>query len=122
MMETHCIVFLSVVTGQLAKAEYAILFAQSCPAGRRSRLFAVWQNRKAGQKRLGWRVYGCSGGTRAEGVQANCAGCHQADLGGKGEVPALKGDGFMERWHDYSVRPLFNLIRDGDASSAFSNS
>jgi len=42
---------------------------------------------------------------------ANCAGCHQADLGGKGEVPALKGDGFMERWHDYSVRPLFNLIK-----------
>jgi hypothetical protein len=42
---------------------------------------------------------------------ANCAMCHQADLGGKGEVPPLKGDGFMERWHDYSVRPLFNLIR-----------
>jgi mono/diheme cytochrome c family protein len=41
----------------------------------------------------------------------NCAGCHQADLTGKGEVPALKGDGFMERWHDYSVRPLFNMIR-----------
>src|SRR5215831_6855393 len=42
---------------------------------------------------------------------ANCAGCHQADLGGKGEVPALKGDGFMERWHDYSVKPLFEMIR-----------
>jgi hypothetical protein len=42
---------------------------------------------------------------------ANCAGCHQADLGGKGEVPALKGDNFMERWHDYSVKPLFEMIR-----------
>src|SRR5215470_19036317 len=42
---------------------------------------------------------------------ANCAGCHQADLSGKGEIPALKGDGFMERWHDYSVRPLFSMIR-----------
>jgi hypothetical protein len=42
---------------------------------------------------------------------ANCAGCHQADLGGKGEVPALKGDSFMERWHDYSVKPLFNMIK-----------
>jgi mono/diheme cytochrome c family protein len=42
---------------------------------------------------------------------ANCAGCHQQDLGGKGEVPALKGSGFMERWHDYSVKPLFNMIR-----------
>src|SRR6266850_7584044 len=41
----------------------------------------------------------------------NCAGCHQADLSGKGEVPALKGDGFMERWHDYSVKPLFDMIR-----------
>jgi cbb3-type cytochrome c oxidase subunit III len=42
---------------------------------------------------------------------ANCAGCHQTNLGGKGEVPALKGDGFMERWHDYSVKPLFEMIR-----------
>jgi hypothetical protein len=42
---------------------------------------------------------------------ANCAGCHQADLSGKGEIPALKGDAFMERWHDYSVKPLFNMIR-----------
>jgi mono/diheme cytochrome c family protein len=42
---------------------------------------------------------------------ANCGGCHQAELTGKGEVPALKGDNFMERWHDYSARPLFDLIR-----------
>ena len=42
---------------------------------------------------------------------SNCAGCHQANLGGKGEVPALKGGSFMERWHDYSVKPLFNLIK-----------
>ena len=42
---------------------------------------------------------------------ANCGGCHQADLGGKGEIPALKGDNFMERWHDYSVKPLFDMIR-----------
>jgi hypothetical protein len=42
---------------------------------------------------------------------ANCAGCHQADLSGKGEIPALKGDGFMERWHDYSIKPLFNMIK-----------
>ena len=42
---------------------------------------------------------------------ANCAGCHQANLGGKGEIPALRGDEFMERWHDYSVKPLFDLIK-----------
>jgi hypothetical protein len=41
----------------------------------------------------------------------NCEGCHQPDLRGKGEVPALKGDGFMERWHDYTVKPLFNMIK-----------
>lgn len=43
--------------------------------------------------------------------EAYCASCHQKDLGGKGEVPALKGDGFMERWHDYAVKPLFDMIR-----------
>src|SRR5215510_13098972 len=42
---------------------------------------------------------------------ANCARCHQSNLGGKGEVPALKGDNFMERWHAYSVKPLFNMIK-----------
>jgi mono/diheme cytochrome c family protein len=42
---------------------------------------------------------------------ANCAGCHQSDLTGKGEVPALKGDAFMERWHDYTAKPLFNMIK-----------
>jgi mono/diheme cytochrome c family protein len=43
--------------------------------------------------------------------EANCGGCHQEDLRGKGEVPALKDDAFMERWHDYKVRPLFDLIK-----------
>ena len=41
----------------------------------------------------------------------NCANCHQQDLSGKGEIPGLKGDGFMERWHDYSVKPLFTMIK-----------
>jgi hypothetical protein len=42
---------------------------------------------------------------------ANCAGCHQTDLTGKGEIPGLKGEGFMERWRDYSVKPLFDMIK-----------
>jgi mono/diheme cytochrome c family protein len=42
---------------------------------------------------------------------ANCGGCHQPELMGKGEVPALKGGNFMDRWHDYTVKPLFDLIR-----------
>ena len=41
----------------------------------------------------------------------HCAGCHQTDLGGKGEFPALRGATFMDRWHDYSVKPLFNMIK-----------
>jgi Cytochrome C oxidase, cbb3-type, subunit III len=46
-----------------------------------------------------------------KGYASNCSGCHQADLRGKGEIPPLKGDSFMERWHDYSVKPLFNMIK-----------
>src|SRR5687767_14019289 len=41
----------------------------------------------------------------------NCAGCHEANLGGKGEIPALRGEAFMDRWRDYSVKPLFDLIK-----------
>ena len=41
----------------------------------------------------------------------NCGACHMADLGGRGEAPTLKGDGFMDRWHDYSLLPLFSLIK-----------
>ena len=42
---------------------------------------------------------------------AHCAGCHQANLSGKGEMAALRGDEFMDRWHDYTVKPLFDLIK-----------
>ncbi|HEX4998198.1 MAG TPA: c-type cytochrome, partial [Terriglobia bacterium] len=42
---------------------------------------------------------------------ANCASCHMDDLGGnQGEAPALKGAAFMERWRDYPLRPLVELI------------
>src|SRR2546429_8089635 len=75
---------------------YTALFAQA-QDGKKS----VWEG--------AYTAAQAEGGQKA--FTANCAGCHQADLGGKGEIPALKGDGFMERWHDYSVKPLFNLIR-----------
>ena len=75
---------------------YFALFAQA-QDGKRS----VWEGAyTAAQAERGQKAF-----------TANCAGCHQADLGGKGEIPALKGDGFMERWHDYSAKPLFNMIR-----------
>jgi hypothetical protein len=42
---------------------------------------------------------------------ANCSGCHMDDLGGnRGEAPALKGAGFMDRWRDYPLEPLLALI------------
>jgi hypothetical protein len=64
-------------------------------------LKTVWEGAyTSAQAERGQKAYG-----------ANCAGCHQANLGGKGEFPALKGNAFMERWHDYSVKPLFNMIK-----------
>jgi hypothetical protein len=32
-------------------------------------------------------------------------------LAGLGETPALKGDAFMDRWHDYALRPLFDMVK-----------
>jgi hypothetical protein len=32
-------------------------------------------------------------------------------LSGRGEAPALKGDAFMDRWHDYNLKPLFDLVK-----------
>jgi mono/diheme cytochrome c family protein len=46
-----------------------------------------------------------------QGYEANCGGCHRPDLKGSGEIPGLQGDAFMERWHDYSIKPLFDMIR-----------
>jgi hypothetical protein len=47
----------------------------------------------------------------AKSYTTHCADCHQTDLRGKGEIPALKGESFMERWRDYSIQPLFNLVK-----------
>jgi len=42
---------------------------------------------------------------------ANCGGCHMPTLAGLGEAPPLKGDVFMDRWHDYTLRPLFDMVK-----------
>ena len=39
--------------------------------------------------------------------QANCAGCHRADLAGSGEAPPLAGANFMTTW---GARPVSELI------------
>ncbi|HEY2379579.1 MAG TPA: c-type cytochrome [Terriglobia bacterium] len=77
------------------------LISPSALAAQSQKKTSVWQGAyTAEQAERGQKLYA-----------ANCGGCHQADLGGKGEMPALKGDNFMERWHDYSVKPLFDLIK-----------
>ncbi len=43
--------------------------------------------------------------------QANCAGCHLADLAGRNEAPQLAGNNFMSAWRARSTRDLFELIQ-----------
>jgi hypothetical protein len=100
MIAQHCIVtvhFQSMIAVQLLILCMLATVAMPVQSGKKS----VWAG-----------AYTTAQAERGEkAFIANCAGCHQTNLGGKGEVPALKGDGFMERWHDYSVKPLFEMIR-----------
>src|SRR5262249_11670079 len=43
--------------------------------------------------------------------QANCAGCHQADLGGNNEAPQLAGSNFMAAWSSRTSGDLLTRIR-----------
>jgi alcohol dehydrogenase (cytochrome c) len=43
--------------------------------------------------------------------QANCAGCHQADLAGRGEAPQLAGSNFMRTWGTKTARELAGYIQ-----------
>ena len=43
--------------------------------------------------------------------QANCAGCHQADLRGQGDAPPLTGSNFMAAWGSSTSTDLFDRIR-----------
>ncbi len=54
----------------------------------------------AGQAAAGSAVY-----------QANCAGCHMPDLGGRSEAPQLAGSNFMNAWGRRSTRELLNTIQ-----------
>jgi S-disulfanyl-L-cysteine oxidoreductase SoxD len=46
-----------------------------------------------------------------EAYTADCASCHQADLGGDGFAPALSGPEFSSAWNDLSLGDLFDRIR-----------
>jgi cbb3-type cytochrome c oxidase subunit III len=41
---------------------------------------------------------------------AKCASCHRADLGGF-SGPPLKGDLFLDRWREFNLSVLFDLIK-----------
>jgi mono/diheme cytochrome c family protein len=46
-----------------------------------------------------------------EVFEASCAGCHQADLSGRGTaIPALRGESFTGSRHGQSVGDLFSVI------------
>jgi len=40
-----------------------------------------------------------------------CSGCHQADLSGSDQAPALAGGEFLDRWEGQSVGDLADRIR-----------
>jgi mono/diheme cytochrome c family protein len=40
-----------------------------------------------------------------------CSGCHQADLSGSDQAPALAGGDFLDRWEGQSVGDLADRIR-----------
>ena len=42
---------------------------------------------------------------------ANCAGCHVADLGGRNEAPQLAGGDFMNSWRTRTTQDLFEFIQ-----------
>ncbi|HJT87460.1 MAG TPA: cytochrome c [Bryobacteraceae bacterium] len=44
------------------------------------------------------------------GYQAHCANCHGADLSGY-SGPPLKGDLFMDRWREFNLSVLFDLVK-----------
>jgi len=48
---------------------------------------------------------------RGEAIyNANCAMCHQPDLGGKEPVPELAGDKFLAHWLNHKVSELFTRV------------
>ena len=57
-------------------------------------------------------VYTDAQAKRGEAVYTKaCAGCHQADLSGDGQTPALTGKDFNMDWNDQSLGDLFERTR-----------
>src|SRR5215471_16025441 len=43
--------------------------------------------------------------------QANCAGCHQADLSGQGDAAPLRGSAFLQAWGNRTTKELLSFIQ-----------
>ena len=57
-------------------------------------------------------VYSDAQAARGEAVYGKaCASCHQADLSGDGQTPALTGKDFNADWTDQSLGDLFDRTR-----------
>ena len=57
-------------------------------------------------------IYTDAQAKRGEAVYTRaCAGCHQADLSGEGQTPALTGKDFNMDWNDQTIGDLFDRTR-----------
>jgi mono/diheme cytochrome c family protein len=57
-------------------------------------------------------VYSDAQATRGEAIYSStCAGCHQPDLSGDGQTPALVGKDFNADWNDLALSDLFDRTR-----------
>src|SRR5581483_12434796 len=50
-------------------------------------------------------------GSGAALYRTNCAGCHAADLAGRGEAPELAGRNFMRNWGTRSIADLVSYMQ-----------
>jgi mono/diheme cytochrome c family protein len=90
---TAAALFATVLAGGFAAN--AALAADATPAG----------------KAAGDGIFTTDQSKRGEAVyNANCAMCHQPDLGGKEPVPELAGDKFMSHWLNHPVGELFTRV------------
>ena len=91
--KTAAALFATVLAGGFAAN--AALAADATPAG----------------KAAGDGIFTTDQSKRGEAVyNANCAMCHQPDLGGKEPVPELAGDKFMSHWLNHPVGELFTRV------------
>ena len=62
-------------------------------------------------KTAGDGIFSTDQSKRGEAIyNANCAMCHQPDLGGKEPVPELAGDKFLAHWLNHNVAELFTRV------------